>query len=210
MNSVTHTLAIFAQHNPLLVFVGAFVATILGGNIAAFIIFWVAFASGLGGLQVLMLFGAIAAEEFVGDIVWFSLGRGARNTRVGDWIRRRLRGHARVEAAIHKKGKRLLYLCKFAYGSAGVVLFSLGWASNMEYSVFLENSAMSILIALPVVFLMAYALFSGTAPLTAVDAFKHIELLLFIAIVAFFVLEWLISKAVKIIFANGENQENEG
>ena len=194
----------FAHHNALFILLTVYVVTIFAGNISAFINFWLAFALNLKGWQVMMLFGIVAAAEVTGDCMWFGLGRVLRNTRFGAWIKRRLPGHDRAEDTLQKKGRRFLYLSKFAYGSAAFVAFSLGW-TGMQFRTFVRNAAVAIVIALPVVFLMAYGLFAGLSPLAAVSQFKHIELLLLFGIIAFFALQYLLSKAAKLILGDRMN-----
>src|SRR6185295_7037383 len=115
-------------------------ATIILGNISAFLNFWIAFAAHFESSHVMLLAGVIAAALLTGDCMWYSVGRFLGSTRIGPWIKRRLsKGHAKVEEAIQKKGKRLLYLSKFAYGSGSFIVFSLGWM-KMDFRTFLRNS----------------------------------------------------------------------
>ena len=148
------------------------------------------------------IFGIIAFGEATGDCLWYGLGRTLRNTKFGNWVKNHLPGHDRAHDALQKKGRRYLYLSKFAYGSAGLVTFSLGW-TGMPFRTFLKNSLMSVVVALPVVFFLAYGIFSGLSPLTAVDQFKHIERIVLVGIVAFLALEYLISRVMKYLLKNG-------
>jgi membrane protein DedA with SNARE-associated domain len=209
-SNVIMVAGLFARHNAPFIFTAVYVVTIFGGNISAFINFWLAFALNFEGWRVMALFGVVAAAELTGDCMWFGLGRKLRNTRFGLWIKHHMPGHDRAEGAFQRKGRRFLYLSKFAYGSAAFVAFSLGW-TGMHFRTFARNAAVAILIALPLVFLIAYGLFAGLSPLAAVTQFKHIELLFFIGIIAFFVLEYLVSKAAKMIFTdkmNGNGEES--
>ena len=208
MQSLIFNISFLARHDAALVFAVIYVASALLGNISAFINFWVAFAANFEQWRVLAIFAAVFAGEVTGDCMWYGIGRSLRDTRFGAWIKNRLPGHDRAESALQKKGKKYLYLSKFAYGSAGLVLFSLGW-TKMDFRVFFKNSLVSITLALPVVFFMAYSLFSGFAPLTAVGEFKHIERVLLIGVVAFLVLEWLLAKAVRALL-NGNGTAEDG
>jgi membrane protein DedA with SNARE-associated domain len=209
-DSIIAAAGLFARSSALLAYLIVYVATVLSGNISAFIAFWISFATNLEKWRVLLLLGIVAAGEVTGDCFWFGLGHGLRNTRLGSWVERRVPGHAKAESTLHRKGRRFLYLSKFAYGSAGLVVFSLGW-TGMQFRCFFKNSVISVLIALPVVFFTAYGLFSGISPLAAVAVFKHVELLFLIGIVAFLILEWLLSKLVKALFPdNGNGNCGEG
>jgi membrane protein DedA with SNARE-associated domain len=203
-SSVVAAASFFARHNAVLVFGTVYVVTIFAGNISAFINFWLSFALNLAGWQVMAVFGVVAAGQLTGDCMWFGLGRVLRNTKFGAWIKRRMPGHDKAEDTLQRKGRRILYLSKFAYGSAAFVAFSLGW-TGMHFKIFARNAAIAIVIALPVVFIMAYGLFVGLSPLSAVRLFKHIELLLLFGIAAFFALEYLLSKAAKFILADKMN-----
>jgi membrane protein DedA with SNARE-associated domain len=210
LSSIALAAGFFARHNALFIFAAVYAVTVFGGNISAFINFWLAFALNFEGWRVMALFGIIAAAEWTGDCMWFGLGRKLRNTRFGEWIKRRMPGHKRAEGSLQRNSRRFLYLSKFAYGSAAFVAFSLGW-TGMHFKTFAKNAAVAILIALPIVFLMAYGLFAGLSPLAALGQFRHVELLFLFGIIAFFVLEYLLSKAARMIFPermNGNGEES--
>ena len=203
MQATLFSIGFLLRYDAAFVFAATHMVTIFLGNISAFVVFWVAFAADFARWQVLALFAIIFAGEVTGDCLWYVLGRGLRDTRFGMWIKNHIPRHERAEAAIQKKGKKYLYLSKFAYGSAGFVIFFLGWM-RMDFRTFIKNSLISVILVLPIVFFMAYGLFSGLAPLTAVAAFKSIGRVFLIGIVAFIVLEWLLGKAVKALLGNGD------
>jgi membrane protein DedA with SNARE-associated domain len=205
-DSIIAAINLFARSNALFTFLIVYVATVFAGSVTAFIAFWVSFAADFEPWRVMALVGIVAAGQVTGDCFWFGLGHGLRNTRIGNWVERRVPGHARAESALHKNGRRFLYFSKFAYGSAGLVVFSLGW-TGMDFRRFIKNSVASIVVSLPIIFFMAYGLFSGLSPLAAVDVFKHMGRLFLIGIIAFIVLEWLLAKLVKAVFSERENGE---
>lgn len=204
MDSIAVGINAFARNDALWAFLIAYGGAIVAGNIAAFVTFWVGFLANLESWRMMVFFGFIAAGEVTGDCFYFTLGHLLRGTKFGAWVERRVPGHGKVEHAIQGKSRRLLYLSKFAYGSGGMVVFSLGWTGSMPFRKFVKNSILSIIVALPVVFMIAYGLFSGLSPLAGIDEFKHIERLLLLGIIAFFVLEWALSKVVRAVVGNGE------
>jgi len=207
VDSLTTGIAFLANHDVAVVFGTVYVVTIFGGNIAAFAALLVAFAAHLESWRIMAILGIVALGEVTGDCMWYSLAHFLRHTRIGNWIKNHIPGHARAEGALQKNGRKYLYLSKFAYGSAGFVSFFIGWTGGMPFKKFIKNSLMSVLIALPVLFLLAYGIFSGLSPLAAVSQFKHLERIVLVGIVAFLVLEYALAKVVRYVF--GDNSRND-
>lgn len=185
------------QSLPLAYFI-IYAATIFLGNIAAFISFWVVSRGYSGSWGIPLLALAIFCAEATGDLLWYSLGRGLRNTRFGNWIKNHLPGHQKIESILQRNGKKLLFFSKFAYGASFPIIFLVGW-TRMEFARFFRNSILSILAWLPIFFGLAYVLISGLAPLQAVATFKDVEFAFFVALALFLFLHYLIAKAIAIL-----------
>ena len=155
MDSLAAGINLFARDNALWAFLIAYFGAIIAGNISAFVTFWIGFLANLENWRMMAFFGFVAAGEVTGDCFYFTLGRLLSGTKFGAWVERRVPGHGRAEHAIQNKSRRLLYLSKFAYGSGGMVVFSLGWTGSMPFKKFVKNSVLSIIVALPVVFMIA-------------------------------------------------------
>ena len=99
MSSIIANVGLLASQNLLLAYFIIYVATIFLGNISAFVSFWVIAEGYFGAWGVPALILTIFLADLSGDLLWYSLGRGTRNTRFGNWIRRRLPPLARAGGA---------------------------------------------------------------------------------------------------------------
>lgn len=195
-----------SQNLPLAYFI-IYIATIFLGNIAAFASVWIIFQGRFGAAGIPLLVLTIFLADLSGDLLWFSLGRATRDTRLGNWIKRRLPSwHEKVEGAFKHNGTRWIVLSKFVYASAFPIIFSAGW-SRMKFKRFLRNSLLSIAMWLPILVGLAYGLASGLSPLRAISIFHNFEVTFLIGLVLFIVLDYLIVKFVGKIFIREEMRE---
>lgn len=198
-----------ASQNQVLAYFIIYVATIFIGNISAFASFWLISQGYMGAWGIPLLILTIFCANLTGDMLWYSLGRTTRNTRFGDWIRRRLpKWHDRIERAFESNGLKWIILSKFMYAAAFPVIFSAGW-SNMEFRKFFRHSLISVLTWLPILTGIAYGLISGLSPLRAVSALRRFEILFFIGLGLFIFLDYLLARAIgKIFDKNGVARDN--
>lgn len=202
MSGVFDNLGLFASQNLLLAYFIVYVSTIFLGNISAFTSFWFAFQGGLGPFGVPFVILAVFLAHITGDLLWYSMGRTLRETRFGNWVRRRLPGHEKIEAHIERRGKRWMIFSKFVYGSNFPIVFSIGWM-KIDFKKFFKNSLLAVSLWLPILIGLSYALFSSLSPLRAVATFKNFEEVFLIALVLFLVFDYLLVKVVRKIFKNG-------
>lgn len=195
VSTLISTLGLFASQNLFLAYFIIYISTIFLGNISAFISFWVISQGYLGVWGVPSLLLTMFLANMTGDLLWYSLGKTLRNTRLGNWIKNHLRGHERIENILQRNGKKMLFFSKFMYGASFPVLFLIGW-TKMEFKKFFRTSALSILMWLPIFLGLAYGLLSGLSPLLAVSVFKNFELAFFIGLTLFLVLDYLLAKAI--------------
>jgi membrane protein DedA with SNARE-associated domain len=208
VNGVVSNAGLLASQNLFLAYFIIYVATILLGNVAAFVSFWVVFQGHFASWGIPALIATIFVADLTGDLLWYSLGRATRDTRLGNWIRKRLPSwHNKVEGAFENNGRKWIVLSKFVYASVFPIIFSAGW-SKMEFKKFLRNSLISIAVWLPVLLGLTYALASGLSPLLAVSLFRHFELAFFIGLALFIFLDYLLAKFIGKILAE-ENKEEE-
>lgn len=185
-----------ASQNLFLAYFIIYLATIFFGNVSSFVSFWVVYQGGhFGPWGIPLLIPTIFLANVTGDLFWYSLGRGTRDTRFGHWVKRHLPWHERIERALTRNGKKWIFLSKFIYASSFPVLFSVGW-TNMEFKKFFRNSVLSILTWLPVLFGLAYGLASGLSPLRAVTLFRDFEFTFFVGLGLFIFLDYLLAKVI--------------
>jgi len=188
-------LGLLASQNPFLAYFIIYVITIFLGNIAAFVSFWLVFQGYFGEWGIPALILTIFLADMTGDLLWYSLGRAFRDTRVGNWIKKHLPGRVRIERALMMNGKKWIFLSKFVYASSFPVIFSIGW-TRMEFKKFFRNSLLSILIWIPILLGLAYGLVSGLSPLRAMNAFHDFEWIFFIGLGLFIFLDYLLARVV--------------
>jgi membrane protein DedA with SNARE-associated domain len=208
MDTLVAQVAALASQNIVLAYLIIYVAVIFLGNIGAFVAFWIAFQGGLGAWGVpFVIVGAFAANV-TGDLLWYSLGRGLRVTRFGNWLKHRTklykRHGERLESHVERKGRRWMLFAKFAYGSNFPILFSLGWI-QLPFRQFFRRSLLAIALWLPVILGVSYGLYASLSPLAAIADIKQFEIYFLIGLVLFIILQWLLGKIVGgFLSRNGE------
>jgi membrane protein DedA with SNARE-associated domain len=189
----------FASQHLVLAYLIAYGATIFLGNIGAFISLWLAFQGALGAWGIPGVLIVAFAANVTGDMLWYSLGRGLRSTRVGAWIKRRFPNHGRFDDHIVERGPRWMLFAKFAYGTNFPILFSLGWA-QFPFRRFIRRSLLAIAIWLPVILGVSFGLYSSLSPLAAVLTLRRLEIIFLVALVAFVVLQWAVGRVIEKLF----------
>ena len=193
--NLTASAGLIASHNPFLAYLTIYVATIFLGNISAFAGFWLIFQGYLGSWGVPLLILVIFLADLSGDLLWYTLGRTLRKTRLGGWIKNHTPGYQKAEFVVEKNGRHLLFFSKFIYAAAFPVIFSLGW-TKMEFKKFFKNSVLSILIWLPILLGLAYGIVSGLWPLRTVSLLKDFELVFLLGLALFLVCNYLLARAL--------------
>ena len=194
MNSIVADIGLLAGQNLFLAYFIIYITTIFLGNISAFASFWIVFQGYLGAWGIPFLILTIFLANLTGDLLWYSIGRATRNTKFGNWIRRRLPSwHGKLEETFERNGKRWIILSKFVYAAAFPVIFSAGW-SKMGFKRFFRNSVLSILAWLPVLTGLAYGLVSGLSPLRAIALFRNFELIFFIGLALFLLFDYFLAR----------------
>ncbi len=194
MSHIVFNIGLLASQNRILAYFIIYLSTIIIGNLSAFASSWIAFGGYLGAWGVPTLILVVIMANLTGDMLWYSLGRGLRNTRPGNWIRNRLPGwHDRIERAFKTNGRKWIVLSKFVYATAFPVIFSAGW-TQMPFRRFLKSSLTSVFIWMPILFGMAFGIFSGLSPLGTVSIFRDFEILLLVGICLFALADYLIAR----------------
>jgi len=186
-------LGLLASQNPFLAYFIIYVITIFLGNISAFAGFWLVFRSNFGALGVPLLILTIFCANVSGDLLWYSLGRALRETRLGNFVKNRLPGHAKIENNLQKNGPGWIFVSKFLYGSSMPIIFSIGW-TRIDFKKFFRVSLLSILVWLPILSGLAYGLILGLMPLGAVAIFKNFEVAFFLGLGIFLLLDYFLAK----------------
>jgi membrane protein DedA with SNARE-associated domain len=207
MDGISSQLALLASHDLLAVCAVIYGSTIFLGNIAAFTSLWVAFGGTLGVWGVPCTIVAIFAANVSGDILWYSMGRGLRTTRLGRWIRGRIPNHENIESHVAGNGLRWMLFAKFVYGSNFPIIFSLGW-SRVPFHSFFRRSLQAIALWLPLILGVSYGLYSGLAPLAvAISDVRTVEILFLLGLVLFIVVQYVLVGVFKRVWGKDTDRE---
>lgn len=205
-------LGALASQNQTLAYLIIYIGTIFLGNISAFVSFWLVLGGALGTWGIPLLFLTLFLADLSGDSLWYGLGKGLRNTRIGHFFRNRFAPqHEKIEAALTKNGRSWIIASKFLYASSFPIIFTAGWV-NFPPKKFFKTSLLSAALWLPIFGGVAYGLFAGLTPLQAFAVFKKFEITFLVGIGLFIVAEYWLAKLIKKIFVrifkNGFNGLN--
>jgi membrane protein DedA with SNARE-associated domain len=202
VTALSSAVTAFAGQNFILACLLVYLTAIFIGNIASFTSFWVAFEGGFGAWGVPLILAIVFCAAVSGDLIWYTMGRTLRSTRLGDWIRRRLPGHEKLEAHIKQRGGRWILASKFVYGSFPI-LFTVGW-TGMPFRRFFRNSLAAISLWLPVIFGVSYGLYASLAPLAAaIRTVRDFELLFLGALLLFLATQYGLVRLFGRVFKGG-------
>lgn len=200
MALITENLGRFAAENQFLAYFTIYAATIFLGNISAFAGLWAALRGALGPHGLPLVIVTILLAEASGDIIWYSVGRGLRDTRFGNFVRNKFASqHEKIESSLQKSGASWIFLSKFLYASAFPVIFTVGW-SGAEFKKFFKVSILSVLFWVPVLTAVSYALVSTLSPLEATDIFRRVEILFIAGLALFILIDYFLMRFLKKLF----------
>jgi membrane protein DedA with SNARE-associated domain len=128
------------------------------------------------------------------------MGRGLSNTGLGKFIKKRLPGNDKLEGYVGKNSTKLVFLSKFIYSTTFVIIFSVGWA-KMEFRRFMKTSITAILGWIPIMVGVSYGLYSSFSLIRAKSIFHQIEIFFIFGIIAFIIMDQIISWIAKRFFA---------
>ncbi len=97
------------------------------GNLVAIPAMVLGFSGKLGHNGWFMAPLAVLSGHYFGDASWYTIGRGLSETRAGDWIRRKLPRHKRIERFFETGSVTILAVSKLLAGTTMPILFLLGW-----------------------------------------------------------------------------------
>ncbi|RJQ28648.1 hypothetical protein C4571_03215 [Candidatus Parcubacteria bacterium] len=189
--------ALLAGQNEFFVYCAVYVATIFIGNVSAFASFWVAPILSLGPWGIPRLILAIFLGNVSGDLLWYSLGRGLRDTRIGNFVMNRIpRHHEKFEELVQKNGVRWFFMTKLLYGSVPPIVFSLGW-SKASFKKFFSTSVLATLAWLPILLGIAYGLIAGLTPLRTAAFFNRFWWVFLLGLALFLTAEYFAAKLLR-------------
>ncbi len=202
-------IAVFTAKYQLYTYIIVYVATIFAGNISAFASFWLVRAS-LGGWAVPLLGATIFLAMLTGDLLWYTLGRTLRNTRLGEFLKRKLPHHEKIESHLYRNGGRWVFFAKFFYPSSFPVIFSVGW-SKAPFRSFIKYSLLSIAVWVPVLLGLSYGLSTGLGPLRRIPLLGRHEVLIPFGVGVFLLVIYAVGLWVRrYLFANSGNENIDG
>jgi membrane protein YqaA with SNARE-associated domain len=206
---------LFKQYQ-FLTYLFFYIAIVFLGNIFAFIGFLTIIKSGAGIIYILIMFLLAYLANISGDILWFSLGKALRDTRLGNFIFNRFAPqNLKAEEIIHKKGIKFFIFSKF-FSTGGFFAFALGWAKK-DFKKTINLSLVTSFFLVLIIYIISIGIILGLTSLSKVsNLFEKAEFLFIFGLILFILLEVLISKIIKKIlnsnkvkkFLNFFNNEN--
>jgi membrane protein DedA with SNARE-associated domain len=209
MSGFLTNIGLIASQNKFLAYFIVYIITIFLGNISAFAGFWMAVRGFFGSWSVPFLILTIFAADVSGDLLWYSLGSTLRDTRFGNWVKNRIRGHEKIEARLRKNGARWIFVSKFLYASSFPIIFTVGWC-KVSFRKFFRTSLLSILLWVPILSAIAYGLTIGLYSLGSLAIFKQIEIFFFVGLGLFLLADYFAAKAMRKVFGGNGNGVNGG
>lgn len=97
------------------------------GNLVAVPAMLLGFGGKLGMYGWLLVPLAVLGGHFFGDALWYSAGRSLSETRPGEWLKRQLPRHRRIERFFETGSVALLAVSKLLATPTVPILFLLGW-----------------------------------------------------------------------------------
>lgn len=186
-----------ASENHFLAYFFLYAAIIFLGNVAAFVGFWLVMNNYLGPSGIFYFIFVFFMADASGDLLWYSLGRALRDTRVGNFIKNHLPHHQKIEDHLQKNSRRWMMLSKFIYASTFPIVFLIGW-TKVDFPKFFKYSLTAIIIWIPVFLVVSYGLISSLSFFGAADLFKKVEIVFLIGLFLFVIinriLTWLMGK----------------
>jgi len=135
-------LGVLASQNQQLAYLIIYIGTIFFGNISAFISFWLVLSGAFGAWGIPVLLLVLFCAILSGDFIWYGLGKGLHDTRIGYFFRNRFASqHEKVARALLKNGRSWILVSKFLYASSFPIIFMAGWI-NLPAKKFFRTSTL--------------------------------------------------------------------
>jgi membrane protein DedA with SNARE-associated domain len=181
-----------------------FAGAVFLGNLFSFAVLWVAFHHSLGTHPLAPVALTLFAAHLTGDILWYSCGRALRGTKLGEWIRGHLPHHAALEKHLQANSSRWIFISEFVAYSAFPIFFLVGW-TQVKFRSFLPVAAAALACSFSILFTATYLLVSSLSMLRALSIFRHLETIFGIGLLAFLLLNYLLSRIVRKKFAKEDH-----
>lgn len=210
MNAVNAVQAFFAPillAYPILVYFGTYLSIIIIGNVVSFATLWLAFQGGIEIVPFLGVVTLVLLADISGDQAWYWLGRGLRDTKLGNFLYRKLPKREYIEKHLRRRATRWIFLSKFIPSSTFPIIFLAGW-SDVPFRKFLPASLAAIASSVATLVLLAFGFSLGLSTLEPVAFFRHFERLFLLGIVIFLILHFL-TAALSRRFLKREEPESE-
>lgn len=158
--SVLTQVEIASHGEALLAYILVGLGTILFGNLVALPAILLGFKGVLGQNGWITIPASVLVGHLTGDVIWYTLGRSLANTRFGEWLRKRLPKHKRIDAFFESGSVYVLSVSKLLAASTAPILFLLGWYQT-EPGKYARLSGISAAVWFASVIIFSFLLYSG-------------------------------------------------
>lgn len=190
MAHVLESLQLLATQNYFFAYLIIFLSAIFLGNIAVFAMLWLVLKGFLGPSGFPFFVITLFVADVSGDLLWYSLGRLLRDTKLGNFIKNHIPRHEKIEGHIQNQTGTWIMLAKAIQSSNFPVIFMVGWF-KISFKKFIKTDVLAILAWLAILTSLSYVLIAGLGglgPLESREAFGRLERLLLPGLVIFFLI----------------------
>lgn len=188
-----HDLILIASQNTLVVYLILYLLTFAIGDFSSLVGIWLATN---GALNWFILIPVIIVASLTGDFFYYSIGHTLYDTKTGLWIKNHLPHHQEIIDNLQKRQRRLIALSKFIPFAAPFIFFSAGWMKIHIKKVF-KYDLIALALWQPILIIFGYSLAKTFDYLGAQMAFKRLELLIGLVVVAIFAFDFVISRIIE-------------
>ncbi len=205
MAHALESLQLLATQNYFLAYLIIFISAIFIGDIAVFPVLWLVVKGFLGSTGPSLFIITIFTAGISGDLLWYSLGRLLRDTKLGSFIKNHIPRNEKIEKHIQSRTGKWIILSKIIPWSNFPIIFMLGWF-KINFKKFIKIDVMAILTWLIIFIAISYSLIAGLGglgPLKSQETFERLERLLLPGVAIFFLINYLGKKIIEKLFGSG-------
>lgn len=199
MAHVLESLQLLATQNYFFAYLIIFLSAIFLGNIAVFAMLWLVIKGFLGPAGLPSFIITVLAAEVSADLLWYSLGRLLRDTRIGNFIKKRIPRHEKIEGHVHDQTGKWIMLGKTLQSSNFPIIFMVGWF-KINFKKFVKTAVFANIASITVLMSVSYVIIAGIGglgPLESKESFGRLERLLIPGLIIFFLLSHFVKKAIE-------------
>jgi membrane protein DedA with SNARE-associated domain len=185
-------LLLISSQNLPIVYLIIYIMIFIIGDLSSLIGIFLAF---YGIINWLILILIIFAASLTGDSFFYILGNILRDTKPGNWIKRHLPQHDKIEKLIEQHQNRVIVGSKFFPFIALPLFFSLGWF-RVSFKKMIKLDLISITAWTIFLIIVGSFMASTFSFIQAKVLFGRLEIIVALFIILLIVIEFLVTKGM--------------